>query len=420
MEKLGPNDLYAWQIFGTQNPIEITGIYFGLSILLGHEPESNKIFQIINEAHQAAMKPMGLYKIIKNSKPIFDKYIKPVLAKIKVNVNIKPEQEIPRSYGPQIPEANDLLAWEIFQTRDPNEIKKIYFKLARQFHPDRYKGPEAEAIFKIISDAYTSLKEYLSSNEPTDLYKVVPNSKKIFYQYIKPFLDLLKIEPKLKELTTIVDQIEENFSVLKLTPIIALTNIIPTINKLEKLIKEINLLKPKITEINKAAPKEAQKIENQLNIIKKEAADKIKQLQPAITVEKAFLYVQYLEELLEGNPEIKKEIKSLAQVIIQPSAHAEPIKGAQYKSLIQELRKMGAITDEGEIKSLEKTYKSILKYLIGLKQMDYFKQDNPQAKSLLKEIENKELFYNNKLKEILIQPFLELAITLESLATLKK
>lgn len=405
MEKLGPNDLYAWQIFETQNPHEIIAIYIGLSILLGYEPESIKIFQVINEALEASIKP---YKIIKNSKPIFDKYIKPALSKIKINYQPTHEEEIPESV--------DLYSWQIFETQNPNEIKKIYLKLARQFHPDRYKGPDADKIFSVISAAYDA------QNLPTGFENtIIKGAKPIFTKYIKPYLSKLKIEPKLKELTTQIDQLKENFSLIKHTPIIELTNIIPTINKLEKFIHEVNQIKSKITEINKNAPEEAQKIEKELNIIKGEASARIKQLQPAIKVEKAFLYIQYVEELLKGNPEIKREIRSLAKVIIQPSTYSEPIKGSQFKSFVQELREMGAITDTGEIKSLEKIYIEILKRLNNIKKDNYLKSNEPQAQSLLKEIQNLESYYNAQLMpKDTGQILANLSSTLKSLANISR
>lgn len=39
------------------------------------------------------------------------------------------------------------------------EIKKAYRKLARQFHPDVSKEPNAEAQFKEAGEAYATLKD---------------------------------------------------------------------------------------------------------------------------------------------------------------------------------------------------------------------------------------------------------------------
>jgi len=41
----------------------------------------------------------------------------------------------------------------------PNEIQKAYRKLARKFHPDVNKAPEAESRFKEIAEAYAVLKD---------------------------------------------------------------------------------------------------------------------------------------------------------------------------------------------------------------------------------------------------------------------
>jgi curved DNA-binding protein CbpA len=40
------------------------------------------------------------------------------------------------------------------RTATDREIKVAYFKAARQWHPDKNKGPEAEEVFKSLSDAY--------------------------------------------------------------------------------------------------------------------------------------------------------------------------------------------------------------------------------------------------------------------------
>ena len=38
-----------------------------------------------------------------------------------------------------------------------DEIKKAYFKLAKQYHPDVNKAPEAKEKFAIINEAYETL-----------------------------------------------------------------------------------------------------------------------------------------------------------------------------------------------------------------------------------------------------------------------
>lgn len=38
-----------------------------------------------------------------------------------------------------------------------DEIKKAYFKLAKQFHPDVNKSPEAKEKFATINEAYETL-----------------------------------------------------------------------------------------------------------------------------------------------------------------------------------------------------------------------------------------------------------------------
>ncbi|MEE3419609.1 MAG: molecular chaperone DnaJ [Lachnospiraceae bacterium] len=42
---------------------------------------------------------------------------------------------------------------------DQNTIKKAYFKIAKKYHPDVNKTPEAEAIFKEASEAYSVLSD---------------------------------------------------------------------------------------------------------------------------------------------------------------------------------------------------------------------------------------------------------------------
>jgi molecular chaperone DnaJ len=45
------------------------------------------------------------------------------------------------------------------RTATPEEIKKAYRRLARQYHPDVNKSPEAEARFKEINEAYEVLSD---------------------------------------------------------------------------------------------------------------------------------------------------------------------------------------------------------------------------------------------------------------------
>jgi len=50
-------------------------------------------------------------------------------------------------------------ALEVPRDADADTIKKAYRKLARKYHPDVSKEPEAEARFKEISEAYDTLKD---------------------------------------------------------------------------------------------------------------------------------------------------------------------------------------------------------------------------------------------------------------------
>eukprot|EP01039_Chlorochromonas_danica_P012461 gene12461-14257_t len=47
----------------------------------------------------------------------------------------------------------------VSRTCNDDEVKKAYLKLAKEWHPDVNKAPEASDKFKVISDAYDNLKD---------------------------------------------------------------------------------------------------------------------------------------------------------------------------------------------------------------------------------------------------------------------
>ncbi|HTH79556.1 MAG TPA: DnaJ domain-containing protein, partial [Ramlibacter sp.] len=48
---------------------------------------------------------------------------------------------------------------EVPRDADEDTIKKAYRKLARKYHPDISKSPDAEAKFKEVGEAYATLKD---------------------------------------------------------------------------------------------------------------------------------------------------------------------------------------------------------------------------------------------------------------------
>lgn len=45
----------------------------------------------------------------------------------------------------------------VTRTSTPDDIKRAYRKLARKYHPDLNKAPDAEAQFKEVAEAYEAL-----------------------------------------------------------------------------------------------------------------------------------------------------------------------------------------------------------------------------------------------------------------------
>ncbi|CAI2178113.1 6069_t:CDS:2 [Funneliformis geosporum] len=67
----------------------------------------------------------------------------------------KPRRQYGTAQEPLETELYDILG--VSPTASSSEIKKQYYKLALQFHPDKNKSPDAEYQFKKISDAYQIL-----------------------------------------------------------------------------------------------------------------------------------------------------------------------------------------------------------------------------------------------------------------------
>jgi len=69
----------------------------------------------------------------------------------------------------------------------PDEIKKSYHKLAKQYHPDLNKDPEAETKFKEINSAY----EKINSNSVQQDIPPQPNFDHIFNSFGFSFQDII-------------------------------------------------------------------------------------------------------------------------------------------------------------------------------------------------------------------------------------
>lgn len=67
-------------------------------------------------------------------------------------------------------------------TRDSSkaEISKAYRKLARKFHPDRYKGPDAETKFQLIATAYETLRD---DEQRNDYNYMLDNPEETYQHY---------------------------------------------------------------------------------------------------------------------------------------------------------------------------------------------------------------------------------------------
>jgi DnaJ-class molecular chaperone len=78
---------------------------------------------------------------------------------------------------------------EVDKKASQEDIKSAYRRLAMRFHPDRNKLPEAEEMFKGISEAYSVLsdpgkrKQYDIDNEPRNV--LVRNRREKTWQIIR-------------------------------------------------------------------------------------------------------------------------------------------------------------------------------------------------------------------------------------------
>jgi hypothetical protein len=55
----------------------------------------------------------------------------------------------------------------------PEQIKEVYRRLAKEYHPDKNPSPEAEEMFKLINEAYQVLSDPAKRAEYDALYDVV-------------------------------------------------------------------------------------------------------------------------------------------------------------------------------------------------------------------------------------------------------
>lgn len=326
---------------------------------------------------------------------------------------------------------NDLFAFEVFGTKNPQEQKQLYKQLALKFHPDKYHGPQAEEIFKIVDTAY---KDIMSG--PMGGIMLIHNSKEIFETYIVPYLNELKKITEFEKIVSLNGKLNEELSNIEHPqPIRQLNDIIPTIEKLKKILKDAENHKIYITKelariknfkykeitpakvkdllekINSFKPITAKDLESLIQKTKK----RIQDLEPL----KIFAYIDFLEELQKGNEMVKEYSKQTTEDRILVNQYIRTIGLVPYFDFLELLRKEGVVESNGEIKSLEKIYKMILKYLNELKQTSYLKKNDPDTKNLLQEIQEKEQFYINKSRQLLTQPLINLT-TLQSLANIAK
>jgi curved DNA-binding protein CbpA len=55
----------------------------------------------------------------------------------------------------------------------PEEIKEAYWRLAKEYHPDKTPSPEAEERFKHVNEAYHVLTDPAKKAEYNALYDVM-------------------------------------------------------------------------------------------------------------------------------------------------------------------------------------------------------------------------------------------------------